>query len=82
MLNKSKGLVTHKQKSLDVDLCLIVKNWFLLFDLFLYAPVNSYDHAGMFAVERDIKQIVKQKIIIFQNKMLTQVYIEGFSLMW
>ena len=31
-----KDLITHKQKSHDVGLCLIAKNSFCLFDLLLY----------------------------------------------
>ena len=51
-----KGLVTHKRKSLSVDMRSIAKNCFRLFDLLLYIPVNSYDHTGKLDVERDVKQ--------------------------
>ena len=47
-----KGLITHKRKSLHLDLCLIAKNSFCLFDLLLYIPFNKYGHVD--AV--DVKQ--------------------------
>ena len=41
------SLVIHLQKSLDTDLRLIAKDSFCLFDLLLYAPVNSDGHVEM-----------------------------------
>ena len=40
-----------KQKSLDIDLRLIAKNTFCLFDLLFHIPVNSYGHVKTLAVE-------------------------------
>ena len=78
-VNVYTSLVTHKQKSLDVDLHLIVKNTLCLFHLLFYIPVNSYCHVGMLAVEKDVKQLVQQTKIPFHNK--TQIFVQGFSLM-
>ena len=43
---------------LDVDLCLIAKSSFYLFDLLLNVQVNNCycGHVGMLDVEREVKQ--------------------------
>ena len=51
----AKCIVTHKEKSLDVDV-FYCENSVCLFDLMLYVPVDSYCHVEMLAVVRDVKQ--------------------------
>ena len=57
-----------RHTSLNIDLRLLAKNKFCLFDLLLYAQVNSYGHVGMLSVERDVKQYSKQTKILFAIK--------------
>ena len=63
-----KGVVTYKRKSLDADWSLIAENIYYSFDLLLYVLANSFGHVGTLAVERDVKQQIKQIRILFCNK--------------
>ena len=53
MLLKDSSQISE---NINVDLGLISKNSFCLFDVLLYIPVNSYGHVRALNVVRDVKQ--------------------------
>ena len=61
---------SHMSENFSTQMRLIAKISFCLFDLLVYVPVNSCGHAGMLAVEKNIKQYIKIPVC---NK--TQVYL-------
>ena len=56
------------QKSLAIDLRLIVKNRFCLFVLLLYVLINTYGHVKTLTVERDLNHKSNGQKYLFEIK--------------
>ena len=70
-----KGPVTHKRKSLDVDLRFIVKRNFCLFDLLLNILFSSIRPDMAIAIDWDVK------LHQINKNFFSQVYTDRLSLM-